>query len=304
MSRRILVLVLALALVAFAGPVATAAAKTVKTKAGPRYYVALGDSLAQGQQPNLQGVSSNTNEGYADDLYQSELKRIHSLQLVKLGCGGETTQSMITGKGNKYAAYNHCHPAGGSQLAAATRFLRAHHDRGEVPLITIDIGANDVDHCTSDPNPVACAGTGANQIATDVPKILAKLRQAAPRLTTLVAMNLYDPVLGGYFAPSGSSANGLATLSVALLKSINDKLGSADAANGFKTADVADAFDTYVPFGTTVTWEGNQIPLAVAKVCAWTWACSTPPSGPNIHANKNGYEAIANAFADVIGRLR
>jgi len=69
MLRRILVPVLALAmLAALAG---TAAAKTVKTKAGPRYYLALGDSLSQGQQPNLKGVTSNTNEGYADDLYQT-----------------------------------------------------------------------------------------------------------------------------------------------------------------------------------------------------------------------------------------
>jgi lysophospholipase L1-like esterase len=302
MLRRILVPVLALAmLAALAG---TAAAKTVKTKAGPRYYLALGDSLSQGQQPNLKGVTSNTNEGYADDLYQTELKSIHSLQLVKLGCGGETTQSMITGRGNKFAAYNHCHPAGGSQLAAAVKFLKAHHAKGEVPLVTIDIGANDVDACATAPNPVTCAGAGANQIATDVPKILKAIKQAAPKGTKLVGMNLYDTVLGGYFAPAGSSANGLATLSVPLIKSINDKLNSADAAAGFKTADVADAFDTYAPFAQTVPWQGNNIPLAVARVCAWTWACSTPPSGPNIHANKNGYLEIANVFQAAIGRLK
>jgi lysophospholipase L1-like esterase len=301
MFRRILVPVLALAvLAALAG---TAAAKTVKTKAGPRYSLALGDSLSQGQRPNLKGVTSNTNEGYADDLYQTELKSVHSLQLVKLGCGGESTQSMITGKGNKFAAYNHCHPAGGSQLAAAVKFLKAHHGKGEVPLVTIDIGANDVDNCTTAPNPVTCAGAGANQIATDVPKILKVIKQAAPKGTKLVGMNLYDPALGGYFAPAGSATNGLATLSVPLIKSINDKLNSADAAAGFKTADVAEAFDTYAPFTQTVPWQGNNIPLAVAQVCAWTWACSTPPSGPNIHANKNGYLEIAQVFATVIGKL-
>jgi lysophospholipase L1-like esterase len=301
MYRRILVPLLAMAMLAALTGMATA--KTVKTKAGPRYYLALGDSLSQGQQPNLQGVTSNTNEGYTDDLYQTELTRIHNLQLVKLGCGGETTQSMITGKGNTHAAYNHCHPAGGSQLAAAVKFLKAHHAKGEVPLITIDIGANDVDNCATDPDPVACAGTGTNEIATDVPKILAAIKKAAPKGTTLVGMNLYDPVLGGYFAPAGSTANGLATLSVALVKNINDKLATADSAAGFKTADVATAFDTYIPFTTTVPWQGNQIPVAVATVCAWTWACSTPPSGPNIHANKNGYLEIASVFAKVIGKL-
>jgi lysophospholipase L1-like esterase len=301
MSRRIFLPLLTLALLAaLAG---SAAAKTASAKAGTRYYLALGDSLSQGQQPNLKGVSSNTTEGYADDLYQAEIKRVHDLQLVKLGCGGETTQSMITGKGNKYAAYNHCRPAGGSQLAAAVKFLKAHHAKGEVPLVTIDIGANDVDGCVSASNPVACAGTGTNQIAADLPKILAKIKKAAPTGTTLVGMNLYDPVLDGYFAPAGSSLNNLATLSVPLIKSINTKLASADAGAGFKTADVAAAFDTYTPFTTTVAWLGNQIPLAVAKVCAWTWACATPPSGPNIHANKNGYLEISQVFAKVIGKL-
>jgi hypothetical protein len=47
----------------------------------------------------------------------------------------------------------------------------------------------------------------------------------------------------------------------------------------------------------------QQIPVNVARVCSWTWACQTPPSGPNIHANKNGYVVIADAFAKVIGRL-
>jgi hypothetical protein len=197
MSRRILVPLLALA--ACAALTGTAAAKTVKTKATPRYYLALGDSLSQGGQPNLRGVSSNTTEGYADDLYQTELKRIHSLQLVKLGCGGESTQSMITGK--------------------------------------------------------------------------------------------------------GSPANGLVGLSVALVKNINDKIDAANAGAGFTTADVATDFATYVPFTTTVNWQGNQIPVAVARICAWTWACSTRPSGPNIHANKNGYLEIANVFAKAIGKL-
>jgi lysophospholipase L1-like esterase len=304
MHRRILVSVLALAAVAaLAGNAAAKTIKTVVTAPASRYYLALGDSLSQGQQPDLRGTSTNTNEGYADDLYATELKRIHSLQLVKLGCGGESTQSMITGKGNKDAAYYHCHPAGGSQLAAAKRFLKAHHRAGEVPLITIDIGANDIDGCASAADVGSCVTNGTNAIATDVPKILSAIKQAAPRGARLVAMNLYDPVLSGYFAPAGSTANALASASQGLLKSINDKLDAANQAAGFKTADVAEAFDSYAPFSDTVSWEGQQIPIAVARVCAWTWACSTPPSGPNIHANKNGYLAIADTFEKVIGRL-
>lgn len=291
-------------LVAFAGLAGTASAKKVKTASKARYYLALGDSLAQGEQPNVQGITADTTEGYADDLYQVELKRIHSLQLVKLGCGGETSGSMITGSGNPAAGAEHCNRTGGSQLNAAVRFLKAHHRSGEVPLVTLDIGANDVDGCVSSSNVGNCVSTGVSAISTNTPKILAAIKKAAPKGTTFVEMNLYDPVLDGYFAPAGSTANQLAIASQGLLQSINTSIQSADAAAGVKVADVADAFDSYAPFSDTVAWEGQQIPVAVARVCAWTWACSTPPSGPNIHANKNGYQVIANTFASVIGRLR
>ena len=55
------------------------------------------------------------------------------LRLIKLGCPGETTGSMVDGGSCRYQ--------GGSQPAAAVSFLRAH--RGHVSLITLDIGAND-----------------------------------------------------------------------------------------------------------------------------------------------------------------
>ena len=75
-----------------------------------------------------------------------------------------------------------------------------------------------------------------------------------------------------------------------------------DTAASFRTADVAGAFKTY-DSTDTVSFNGQSIPVNVARVCSWTWACTTPPSGPNIHANRNGYAVIAAAFAKVVGRL-
>ena len=115
-------------------------------------------------------------------------------------------------------------------------------------------------------------------------------------------MTLYDPVLAGYFS-ADAGAKALAVASPLLLKQVNDELTSADRKAGVKTADVAGAFRSY-DSTQTLTWEGQQIPVNVATVCSWTWACQTPPSGPNIHANKNGYAVIAKAFDKVIGRLR
>jgi lysophospholipase L1-like esterase len=291
----------AVAVTAIAGVVALLPATAAAQTTSPHYYLALGDSLSQGMQPDLHGVTRNTNQGYANDLLALEQKRIHNLQLVQMGCGGDTTANMLTGHGNeRNARLNHCDRSGGSQLAAAVRFLKAHHNKGEVSLVTVDIGANDLDRCVNASDVVSCVTQGLNSINRNLPKIFASLKRVAPAGTTFAAMNLYDPFLGGYFAPAGSSANAFASASLVLAKDLNAMLAKADNGGGFLTADVADAFDTYNNT-TTVTWEGQQIPLDVARVCSWTWACQTPPSGPNIHANKNGYRVIADAFATAIG---
>jgi lysophospholipase L1-like esterase len=270
-----------------------------------RYYLALGDSLSQGVQPNSAGASLETAEGYANDLFAFENARIPTLALVDLGCPGETTGSMISGHGNGTAAsFFHCDRTGGSQLKAAERFLKAHHNRGEVPLITIDIGANDVDGCANVPVSQigSCVSTGEASIKHDLPIILKGIRKAAQKGTTFAAMTLYDPVLGSFFS-ADSTQRALAAASVPLTQQVNNSLTSADAASGFKTADVAGAFDTYDTMDM-VPFENQMIPIDVARVCSWTWACTTPPSGPNVHANKNGYAVIARAFEKVVGRLR
>jgi len=74
-----------------------------------------------------------TSDGYPDQVYAALHPSRPGLKLVKLGCPGETTTSMING--------GICHYQGGSQLAAAVTFLQAH--RGRVLLVTLDIGAND-----------------------------------------------------------------------------------------------------------------------------------------------------------------
>jgi hypothetical protein len=42
----------------------------------------------------------------------------------------------------------------------------------------------------------------------------------------------------------------------------------------------------------------DGVPVDVARVCAWTWNCASPPHGPDIHPNTTGYGVIAHAFAD------
>ena len=74
------------------------------------YYLALGDSLST-------GVGAPSGEGYTDDLLNHYDAGASGLELVDLGCAGETTTSFIKGPS--------CRDPDGSQLAAAESFLRA-----------------------------------------------------------------------------------------------------------------------------------------------------------------------------------
>ena len=267
-----------------------------------RYYLALGDSLSVGYQPNAQGVGHETNQGYSNQLYAALRKRIPALKLVELGCPGDTTGSMLTGKGNAAATkLYHCDHAGGSQLKAAERFLSSHHRKGEVALVTLDIGANDVDGCTAPGVDLeTCFAAGAKAIKTDTPKILKGIRAAAAKGIPLDAMNLYDPVLASYLDPS-SPYNGLAEVSTSLLRQLNSEIQQADDAGHFKTADVAGAFQSYNT--TPIAFDGQQVPTNVVRICQLTWECAPAPQGPNIHANQAGYGVIAGAFKKVLGKL-
>jgi lysophospholipase L1-like esterase len=265
------------------------------------YYLALGDSLSQGVQPTSAGQSVETNRGYASDLYAHYRTMVRGLKFVDFGCPAETTASMLTGIGNSAVAQLfHCDRAHGSQLAAAVAFLNAH--RRQVVLVTIDIGANDVDGCADDPgNVLACISAGETSISQNTPKILRAIKHAAGKGTVLAAMNLYDPALADELLPASSPLNALGGASLLLARGVNADIGAADAAIGFRTADVQTAFDTYDL--TPTPFNGTSIPKDLVEVCTLTWACTSPPQGPNIHANAMGYSLIAATFESVIGRL-
>lgn len=143
-SRRGLTVIWAAVLVLVLASPATAAAS--------RYYLSLGDSLAQGMQPNGAGIT----------------------------------------------------PAGGSQMLAAERFLRRHRRAGEVALVTLDIGANDVDGCEHGIEiNTGCVIAGVGRIATNLPVILRRLRSATAPGTPMAAMTLYDPFLELFLSPGG-----------------------------------------------------------------------------------------------------
>ena len=250
------------------------------------YYLALGDSLSQGVQPDAAGASVETPQGYPDLIYATLRASQPALRLVRLGCPGETTQTMAHG--------GICHYPAGSQLAAATAFLRAH--RGHVDLVTIDIGANDLEDCGNQPS-LADLASCIRQIpkaTANVATILASLRAAAGPRVRIVGMSYYLPALAEW--RNGLLGHLTAQLSEKFAVAYNDLLGRAYTRAGITVANVFWAFAT-TDFGNPVTVPGmGSLPRNVARICQWTWECAAPPRGPNQHANAAGYRVIANAI--------
>jgi hypothetical protein len=112
-------------------------------------------------------------------------------------------------------------------------------------------------------------------------------------------MTLYDTYLGKGPADGATVANADAFLSA--YRQANATITADDAATGFRTADVADAFDTYDT--SAIHWRGAHVAANVARACVLTWSCSPPPIKHNIHPDGHGYRVIAHEFEQAIGRL-
>jgi len=245
------------------------------------FYLSVGTTLSVGVEPNAAGKDRRTQEGYADQLHA--MAGASGLRLVKLGCPGVTSVTMIAGGICDYPL--------GSQLAQAVRFLEDH--QGLVAFVTIDVGANDIEPCSSlsGQEQQLCVVQAIGNVATNLPQILGALRAAAGQNVTIIGMNYYNPFLASWFLDAG-----LAAASTVLQITFNNVLASIYGIPtfGVVVADVAGACSSY---DTSLI---GGIPLNVLTVCQLTWMCVPPPVGPNIHANADGYAVIAGAFLPLL----
>jgi lysophospholipase L1-like esterase len=228
----------------------------------------------------------DTDQGYVDALYETLKAKDPSLELVKLGCSGETVVTLVAGGRCRYEGAD-------SQLEAATRFLRAH--RGAVTYVTLDIGANDLVSCASGGTiDTSCALTGLGTVAETLPGILRDLRRAGGHQPTYAGMTYYDPLLATWLL--GESGQATARLSVWLTNLLNGVEAASYVFNGFRVAPVSSAFKTN-DFSMTATLPGfGIVPVNVFMVCTLTFACSKG----DIHATVDGYRLIAATFAAVL----
>ncbi len=229
------------------------------------WYLALGDSLAAG----FQSQPSVASGGYANRLAVHMQTVDPGIQLKDIAVPGETTTSFV-----------------GGQLAAAEAFLTAHP--GHVPLVTIDIGGNDVGGCA--PGNASCIVAGLAAIDRNVPIIVAGLTAAAGPETRFAMMTYYDPFLEYWV--TGPSGQTIAKQSLPNVDSLNATL-VRDFGARFVVADVAKAFSTDDMADIVSTPNHGMLPDDVAVICRLTGGCD---HGFDLHANGLGHQLIADTF--------
>lgn len=243
-------------------------------------YLSLGDSLAASMQPDRDGHDRPTSDGFSERVWHGRKGASPKLRLVKLGRGGETAASMIASP-----------KPGPSQLELAEAHLRA----GKVELVTMDIGANEVERCSSgtgfDP---ACVQRGLTSLRTSLPQIITRLRKAGRPNLKIVGVNYYNSFLGRWV--TGDDGKRLARASVWVEHQINATLAHVYARMHVPVADVESSFQT-LALNRLVSSPFGRVPLAVARTCRWTWACSARYDD---HTNSRGYLVIARSVLDVL----
>lgn len=259
--RRILLTLL----VAVSSLLAAAPASHVHADTAPVYYLALGDSLARGYQPN-----HDVTHGYAQDLYHMLVQTTTNLQLVNLGCVDESTDTMLGTNGTYCPSWIYTTGMTTTpQITQAVTFLQTHP--GQIKLITIDIGVNDVLRAIQSGLTLPKVLALARQLSRNLDLIYAQVRQAAGPNVKIVTMTYYNPLII-------LSDSALMKLGAALLNGI---IASAAAKQSMTVAQVYQAF--------------NGAPKPGDMICKKTWFCSLLHFG-DPHPRRSGYTLIADAF--------
>ncbi len=260
-----------------------------------QYYLSVGDSYAVGYQPD-----GNLTHGFAQQLVPKARARGYDLTLVNVACGGATTTSILKRRGcpKDRRAVGAKSYAPLTQAQAAAKFLRRH--RGDVKLVTISIGGNDVTACGRGvADPIGCVTEAVAQINTNVSELARTLRRAAGPRVRIIGTTYPDVLLGQWVRePRNEDIARLST--VAFQQLINPALRQAYRSGKGEFVDVTRATGAYGSLEDLTVWPPyGRIPVPVAEVCRLTWYCQKG----DIHARTNGYRVIADLISRRLPRL-
>jgi lysophospholipase L1-like esterase len=234
------------------------------------HYLALGDSLAFGYQPD-----GNYTNGYVDDI-SKVVKHLGITDVNNIACAGETSTSFINGGcpgPNKQTGTT-------PQLTAALQDL--HDNAGNVALVTVSIGSNDVlsdidlAHCTinDDKFNADLATLDNNLTQTILPQLHDALQVDGKQTGQLLVGNYYDPF------QNQTICSNINTLPY--VQALNQHLADDVSTYG----SIVDIFDAI----NTASTPGQNL-------CTYTWICS---HYTDIHPTNKGYWVIARAYLSQI----
>jgi lysophospholipase L1-like esterase len=235
------------------------------------YYLALGDSITYGFQPDKANGAppSAFDTGYVD-VFAARLRKLSpKIQVVNYGCPGETTVTFTRGGCPWLAEGQKLHDAfRGSQLKAAQSVLRAHP--GQVSPITLTLWGNDL-------APLSEKGKRAPSaiasVASRLNAILRRLRAAAPTAEIIVT---------GAWNPEVDQLE----QAQPLYRSLDVAIARAAAASRARFAKTFAVFNS----------PGN-LRTQRARLCRLTFLCSKG----DVHPTDAGYRAMADAFMAASG---
>ena len=271
------------------------AGRTAAPPARP-LYLALGDSLAAGMQPDASGRDRPTTHGYVDVVARS-LARSHSgLTHRTLSCGGATSVTLLHGGET-------CQPDGDpGQLKRAEQILAA---SSTTVLVTLDVGDNDIEACINgDTGSVnsTCVKRGEAKLRQNLPQIARRLRVATPASTPVIGLVDYDQFLSLWL--QGANGRAAAKRSLAIIRRLNQIVTSIYRNAGLVVADASGRFATEDLAHRRWLNGHGSVPLNVYKICTLTWACSPEPIGHDDHARPAGYYQLGEAILDALHTQR
>jgi lysophospholipase L1-like esterase len=292
LGRYLLMATTALALAACGSPAIGTGTLDASAPA-TRFYVSIGDSYAAGYRPVAGGTGGTTTDGFAYQVAAHTRATGNPLRLVNFGCSGSTSIEVRYAPSCAPAARGPGAPdyGGLSQAAAATAFLARH--RGQIALVTVVVGGDDVKPCVLTangairPDAIACATAAVADLRTNLTAILRQVRTATGPAVPVVGLTYPDVFLGAWVANTPDDRQ-LATDSVWLFHDLlNPALKTEYSQVGAAFADVTAAAGGYGSLGQTVSDPPyGVIPVPVAQTCALTYACQLADVHPTVAGNR------------------